>query len=73
MKSQLRCQCNDRWMPYVPIEAHHLLEDFPHITDTKLRYQSAHTPRFVCPVCEYNMWHCAYQEDMLRDLKEMNT
>ena len=25
-----------------------------------------------CPVCGYNMWYCAYQEDMFRDLKEMN-
>lgn len=25
-----------------------------------------------CPICEYNMWYCAYQEDMMIDLKEMN-
>lgn len=23
--------------------------------------------------CGYNMWYCAYQEDMMIDLKEMNT
>lgn len=26
-----------------------------------------------CPVCGYNMWYDAYEEDMFGDLKEMNT
>lgn len=72
MKSQLRCQCNDRWMPYVPLEVLHLWGDIQCITDQKLRCQSVHTPRIECPVCGYNMWYCAYQEDMLVDLKEIN-
>ena len=71
MKSQLICQCNDRWMPYAPLEVLHLC-GVQCITDPKLRYQSTHVPKIECPVCEYNMWYCAYQEDMLVDLKEMN-
>lgn len=73
MKSQLRCQCNDRWVPYVQLEAPHLWGDIKCITSVKLPHQSVHTPSIECPICGYNMWYCAYQEDMMIDLKEMNT
>ena len=57
MKTQLRCECNDEWEVG-------LLD-----TIFNFRFVSGHK----CPVCGYNMWYCAYQEDMFRDLKEMNT
>ena len=40
------------------------------ITDPNFNYR--HMSGVKCPVCDYNMWYCAYQEDMFRDLKEMN-
>ena len=73
MKSQLRCQCNDRWMPYVQLEVLHLWGDIKYIISQKLRHQSVAVPKVVCPNCDSNMWYCAYQEDMMIDLKEMNT
>ena len=57
MKSQPRCECNDEWIVG--------------LADTIFDYRDM--VGIKCPVCEYNMWYCAYQEDMMIDLKEPNT
>lgn len=56
MKSQLRCQCNDEWIVG--------------LADTIFDYRDM--VGIKCPICEYNMWYCAYQEDMMIDLREIN-
>lgn len=56
MRTELRCECNDRW----------IIIDIPN-----LHYRCMSGTK--CPICDYNMWYDAYEEDMMIDLKEMNT
>ena len=58
MNTELRCECNDVWIVS--------------LADTVFDYMDMALNK-KCPVCGYHMWYDAYQEDMFRDLKEMNT
>lgn len=58
MTTELRCECNDHWIVG--------------LTSTLFDYRDIALVD-SCPICGYNKWYDAYQEDMFRDLKEMNT